>query len=520
MMRVGSAGLTLVGREIFHMEYIVSAEEMKRYDQAAIHKIGIPAMVLIERAALSTVEEIVSRLGGGYLGNVLVLCGYGNNGADGLAVARLLSEKGGIVTVICCGREENASAEWICQRRILENYPVDIGSKFEAGEYNILIDALFGVGLSREVQGEYAGIIEKFNISRGMKVSLDLPSGIHSDTGQVMGCAVKSQLTVTFAFPKKGLLYYPGCVYAGEITVKDIGIGDKSFFAQPPGMFRYTEEPWELLPGRMKQGNKGTFGKVLIAAGSRRMAGAAVLAARGCFRAGAGMVKVISHSRNRDILLNSIPEAMFGEYGELEESFGWAGIMAAGPGLDTGREAASIVENIIGKSTLPLILDADALNILAVRKDLRQEIGRQGREGRSFILTPHLGEMARLLGQTAEELKKIREESVIRLASELNCVIVCKDARTLTCAPGKPVCMNTSGNSGMAAAGSGDVLTGIIAGLAAQGMEVFEAASAGAYLHGRAGDIAAKRLGLHAMTAGNIAEAMCCPAFHRRDTKL
>lgn len=495
------------------MEYLVTAQEMKAYDAEAIERIGIPSMVLMERAALSAWEEIRKRFpAGGAPGDgawrILILAGCGNNGADGLALARMLAEQGDQVEVVCCGKEEKATREWKNQRSILENYSVRIGSKPEGGEYNILIDALFGVGLTREVTGEYAEIIGWINSLRGYKVALDIPSGIHSDHGKIMGCAVKADLTVSFAFCKRGLVFYPGAEYAGEIAVRDIGIGEGCFGGSAPEMFRFTEKAQELLPYRSPQGNKGTFGKVLLVAGSRNMAGAAVLAARGSYCAGAGMVKIISQECNRDILQTSVPEALLGDVQGLEQGLQWALVAAAGPGLGTSSEAAAALEKVLEESRLPLVLDADALNLLAADSRLQDRLAAQAREGREVILTPHIGELSRLTGRSIQEVKDNSLECTKSLAERLNCVIVSKDARTLICRSGGLVCVNTTGNSGMAVAGSGDVLTGIIAGLLAQGMDCFRAAAVGVYLHGCAGDAAAARYGEHGLAAGDIAEAL------------
>lgn len=494
------------------MEYLVTAQEMKRYDEAAISRIGIPALVLMERAALSVREEINKRgLGDMAFGKrktALIVSGCGNNGADSLALARLLSEEGWQVEAIICGRQEKATDQWRTQRAILEKYPVETGSKPQRSEYTILIDALFGVGLSREVQGEFAELICLFNRLEGYKIALDVPSGIHSDTGQELGCAVRADLTVTFAFAKRGLFLREGRSCAGEVAVKDIGIGPAAFFGEEPGCFRYTEPVRELLPHRAPDGNKGTFGKVVLAAGSRNMAGAAVLAARSCYRAGAGMVKVITPQCNRVILQTAVPEALLDDETGLERGMEWADVIAIGPGLGTDGRGEGLLRTALCQSVLPIVIDADGLNLLASSPSLQEITASSGAQGRPVILTPHVGELARLCSVSTAECGKNVPEYAMGLAKRLNCVIVSKDARTFTCMEGKKLCMNTSGNSAMATAGSGDVLTGIIAGLLAQGMGPFEAAGVGVYLHGLAGDKAAGRLGEYAVTAGDIIEGL------------
>ena len=491
------------------MNYLVTSEEMRKYDTNTIEKIGIPGMVLMERAALAVVEQIealVSERNKAEV-KVLVMAGMGNNGGDGLAVARLLAEKAYRVEVLCVGAEEKASLQWRQQRRILEHYPVRTGSKTECGEYTILVDALFGVGLSREVQGEYAEAVAFFNSLCGYKVAVDVPSGLDADTGEVLGCAVKADLTVTFGFCKRGLVLYPGCEYSGKVVTADIGITERSFFGEEPGMFCYEEACKELLPIRNGSGNKGTFGKVLLVAGSVNMAGAAVLAARSAYRSGAGMVKIISPPENRIIIHETIPEALFGSREDLEEGLKWADVIAIGPGIGKDAGAKMCLETVILSSKLPIVIDADGLNLLAEDKELQDALAESER-GRKVILTPHVGELSRLTGVEIAVLKGKLPVYAGELAQKLHAVVAAKDARTFICAEKLPVCVNLRGNSGMATAGSGDVLTGIIAALLAQGMEAFQAAATGVYVHACAGDAAAGALGEHAVMAGDISERL------------
>ena len=513
-----------------YMEYLLTAKEMQEYDTATIERIGIPALVLMERAALAVYEEVLEALGTNGFGckKVLIMAGCGNNGADGLALARMLAEHGDIsrpdgvlrafkgsnkdcfqVDVIICGNQEKATDAWKRQYEILKHFPVRTGSKWPAGEYDILVDALFGVGLSREVGGEYADWMQRFNAQKGFKVAVDMPSGIHCDDGKVMGCAVRADLTVCFAFGKRGLYFYPGCLYAGKVVVRRIGIEVASFGQKWPEMFRYTEKLKDLLPRRIADGNKGTFGKVMLAAGNENMAGAAVLAAGSCYRAGAGMVKILTRECNRVILQTAVPEALMCTVmptqtkQELVED-----VLAIGPGLGTDEWAYGLLSSFLKESDLPMVIDADGLNLLSMHGELMELVSMQAEAGRTIILTPHVGELARLCGITILQVKENPVETAKGLAQKLNCVIVSKDARTLICQRNRMVCMNTTGNSGMAVAGSGDVLTGVIAGLLAQGMEPYAAASVGVYLHGLAGDEAASRVGERGMNATDLMQAV------------
>lgn len=491
------------------MKYLVTAAEMRQYDRNTIENTGIPACVLMERAALGALRAIEGHFSDGAKKSVLVMAGMGNNGGDGLALARLLSERQYDVEVWCVGDRERASEQWRQQEKILRHYPVAISREPSRGSYDVLADALFGVGLSREITGEFARAIEQYNDMEGFKLALDLPSGIDSDTGEVLGCAVLADATVTFGFCKRGLALYPGCRYAGKVDIADIGISGISFQGAKPGMFAYDGEPGKLLPGRRSDGNKGTFGKVLVVAGSRNMAGAAVLAARAAYRIGAGMVKVVTPEENRIILQGAVPEALLETGEELTESLnGWADAVVVGPGLGKDERALRLLAQAVEGCDLPLAVDADGLNLLAENPGLLEVLGRQGNGGRRIVLTPHVGELSRLAGVPVDVLKRDLPGFGLALAGRIHGVAVAKDARTFTCAEKRPVCVNLTGNSGMATAGSGDVLAGMIGGLLGQSMDAFSAASVGAYLHGLAGDAASERLGEYACMAGDIVEAL------------
>ncbi len=522
------------------MRYLVTAEEMRRYDSNAIDKIGIPGMVLMERAALAAREMVLEALGRvlppagdrRQTPEILVMAGTGNNGGDGLALARLLAEDGFSVTVWCVGEKSKASEQWTCQRHIIEYYGVRFCDMPVSGTYAVLIDALFGVGLSRDVAGEYAEAVRRFNELEGYKLALDVPSGICSDTGRVLGCAVQADATVTFGFGKRGLYLYPGCGYAGTVRVADIGITERAFFDEPPGMFCLDEpeEAFALLPQRQGAGNKATFGKVLFIAGSAGMAGAAVLGARAAYRSGAGMVKVLTDEQNRVILQQAVPEALYGNYAadrELEESFSWADVIVIGPGLGRTERARHCLRAAVERGAVqteksrlqPLVIDADGLNLLAEDEALQERLAGQRRQ---VILTPHVGELSRLTGLSIAQLKEGLWQHGTALAQRLHAVVVAKDARTFVCGAGRPVCVNIHGGSGMATAGSGDVLAGIIAGIWAQmsagsGHEAdseaaseraFRAACAGVRLHAAAGDAAVAEKGEYGCMAGDIAEAL------------
>ena len=492
------------------MKYLVTAQEMKQYDKNTIEYLGIPGPVLMERAALAAENFLKERFDAvKERTKVLIFAGMGNNGGDGLALARLLAADGYTVAVRCVGDPEKATEQWKSQWQTLQHFPVKTDSNVQADEYNVIVDALFGVGLSRPVEGIYAEAVKEMNAARGFKLALDVPSGICSDTGKVLGCAFLADATITFGFCKRGLVMYPGADYAGQVQIANVGIGPESFWGQIPEM--YTLEKGErCLPDREPSGNKGTFGKVLLIAGSNGMAGAAILAARAAYRTGAGMVKVITAEENRQILQQGIPEALYGSCRQLAESLEWADVIAIGPGIGREEQALQCLKTVVEKSRKPLVLDADALNLLAEEngKLLAERLRAQGAEGRVVIMTPHVGELSRLLERTIPECKQDLPACARVLAEQFHGVAVAKDARTIACKEEGSCYLNTTGNSGMATAGSGDVLTGVITGLLAQGMDAFDAATKGVYLHGLAGELAARLRTEYGVMAGDIADCL------------
>ncbi|MBS6195728.1 MAG: NAD(P)H-hydrate dehydratase [Clostridiales bacterium] len=493
------------------MKQIVSSRQMKELDQYTIEQMGVPSLVLMERASLAVVEELKKDFD---LTKVLVVCGPGNNGGDGIAVARLLHLEGYRVDLYLCGKKESFTEEADIQWKIAGNYGISLVKTFCPPEYTTIVDAVFGVGLSREISPSHRELFEKINDSRVPVLAVDIPSGIQGTTGRMMGSAIRAKKTVTFAFGKKGLYLYPGAEYAGQTVVKDIGIYGKA----EDGLYALDEEEYCWLPPRPQAGNKGTFGKVLIAAGSKNMSGAAYFAAKACLLSGAGMVRIFTPESNRVILQQQFPEAMLTTYepeeaketilAKLEKARLWADVEAVGPGLGTSREAKWILEEFFrgdaydahGKK--PLVIDADGLNLLSVRMELLKNCKRP------CILTPHMGEMTRLSGFTMEELKKEPEECLRSFQEKFPVITVLKDARTFTGIPGGNRFLNLTGNSGMATAGSGDVLTGMTAGLLAQKILPEQAAPLAVWLHGKAGDLAREKKGERSMTASDLLEAI------------
>lgn len=511
------------------MEYLVLQTEMKKFDKNTIEYYKVPSLVLMERAALVTVEQLRKEKGEGKF-KVLVVSGCGNNGGDGLAIGRLLFLQGCEVDFVLLGKKEKCSEETLAQLAIVEQYGQKIYDRIPEDEYDIVIDAVFGIGLSREIEGSYKEAIEAINQKNAYVCAVDIPSGVHGDSGQIMGCAVRADLTVTYGFRKLGHCFYPGASCCGKIICGQMGIDDKSFLGQFPKFYTYTDLTDVKLPVRRADGNKGTFGKVLVVAGSDGMCGAALMAAKSVFRMGAGMVRIVTAATNREIIQQALPEAMLTVYEsnllekedavtdafeqEFKKALQWADCIVIGPGIGTGKMAKWLLHYCLQKSTLPMVMDADALNLLAEENKtesalsmLREQV--QSKHEGKVILTPHLGEFARLYGCSISEAKANLLSYPKQLADKTGCVVVCKDARTIVAGPDKEAqYINTSGNAGMATAGAGDVLAGVITGLFAQGMDVWQAAVHGVFLHGLAGDGAARRLGERSMMATDIIEQL------------
>lgn len=493
------------------MKHILTAAQMKARDEYTIREIGVPSAVLMERAALAIAEEVLSLIREERRpARVLCVCGSGNNGGDGAACARILHLKGVDASIYVAGNPEHFTEDMAQQMEIARKAGVPELKNPPCREFDILVDALFGNGLSRPVTGTYERTVERMNGAKeaGTRiVAADIPSGIHADTGQVMGCAVKADVTVTMQHVKAGLLLNPGAMYAGRIVTAEIGILDRTAEpdGEPPIYALEDADLVRLLPARIPEGNKGTFGKVLIAAGSSDICGAAILAGEAALRAGAGMVKIVTHANNRQAVNTALPEALTAFYedgdGAAEavlDALDWASVVVAGPGIGTGGPAFAILKTLLGSCRLPLVLDADALNCISTHVELLGDY-----RGPVFI-TPHVGEMSRLTSVSVPDIKSNLVGSARTMAEMWGITTVLKDARTCTALKDGTVFINTSGNDGMATAGSGDVLAGLLGGIIAQGGDLTMAGPAAVYVHGRAGDAAAAVRGRSGMTARDI----------------
>ena len=531
------------------MKYLLTGHEMAEADANTSQVLGIPSIVLMERAALAVAEEITKRFPAS--AGVTILAGPGNNGADGLAVGRLLIDRGYRVQFLLLDPKEppeGTSAR--TQRKILEAYGVNPEifdeDRMKAFAPCVIVDALFGTGLGRPLTGRAAVITEAAAAYRARTgctvVGLDLPSGISSEDGSVMGCAVQCDFTVTFAYYKRGHFLYPGCTYCGETILRQIGIHDRSFTCAgggvPEMVMPERADIAGLIRGREPGGNKGTFGKILIIAGSYSMCGAALLCAEACMRAGAGMVKIFTREENRVIIQEKLPEAMLTVYSalpqeaeqrpeaaqnlsqSLRKDLEWADAVAIGPAIGREEEAHILLKTLLegvsdtgerGKAIRGIVIDADALRLIASEPEY-DELMRHRKKETACILTPHLAEFADLAHVTVKEAAADRTGLLRELCGRYGCTVIGKDARTLVASAGlRQISMITKGNSGMATAGSGDVLTGITAAMlfsVSPGEDLgYRAAQAAAFIHAEAGDAARDSLGEHSMVAGDLIRA-------------
>lgn len=484
------------------MKYILTGSQMKRADKHTIEHIGIPSMVLMERAALKTVELMEQE--NLDLSRTLVACGSGNNGGDGYAIARLLHIKGYDTSIYFVGKETSRSTENQVQKNIAEYYQIPVVQQLEGKEYSVIIDAVFGIGLTREITGDYCNAIEALNAVKGMKVAVDMPSGIHDETAQVMGTAFRADLTIAIAYQKRGHLFQPGNMYAGKVLVADIGIYDDSL---PEGeLLTYHYDKGDLrerFPKRKANSHKGSYGKVLFIAGSKGMSGAAYLCAKAAYAVGAGLVRVYTHEENRVILQQLLPEAIITTYetynrAEVEELLTWADVVGIGCGLGKSESAVQLVKQVLREAECPCVVDADALNILSEHMEYLSYAKQP------VVLTPHMKEMARLLACSVQELSENRMDYLVSMTNNYPVTCVLKDARTLVGQKNEDTYVNVTGNSAMAKGGSGDVLTGIIAGILAQKADVYEAACLGVFLHGMAGDEARAQKGEYSVFASDL----------------
>ena len=511
---------------------VVTAAEMRQIDQDTIEGIGIPGIVLMETAGSAIVRAIerhyptCQRIG--------IFAGKGNNGGDGIVIARQLAHVGRDVHLFLVSPQESFTGEAQINLQIAKNLGLRIEEILTEGALKsnpslnhitsceLLVDAILGTGLRGAVRDPIATLINALNRLPTPILSVDLPSGLDADTGHPLGTCVQADRTVTIGLPKRGLLMHPGAELAGKLEVVDIGFPEQVVDAQNVKVnWTTAAQAAQWMPRRPPSSHKGSYGRVLVIAGSTGMTGAAALASEAALRAGAGLVTLATPKHLNPILEGLLPEVMTLPLPEtdagslaasasstiLEFAEKTQSILAIGPGLSQHPETVSLVHQLIRENresglALRMVIDADGLNALAQDRETISLLNSD------TVLTPHPGEMARLTNTAVPILEKDRISTAQQFASEHGVTLVFKGAPTVTSDPNGNLWVNSTGNPGMATGGMGDVLTGIISGLMAQGIPSESAATLGVYLHGLAGDIAAERLGMHGLIASDVLKAV------------
>lgn len=509
---------------------VVTVAQMRDIEQAAIEEYGIPGIVLMENAGVEVVKQIENLLGSLHNKRISVFAGTGNNGGDGYVVARHLYNQGAKVKVFLIGSKASVVGDALTNLQIITYMGIDVLEVTNSHDWDkvkiamtftdCLVDALLGTGFAGQLRENMTQVVESINKMNKVTIAIDVPTGVDADTGQIQSVAVKASHTITFALAKQGLLLYPAASYVGELCVADIGI-PRLLLSDPQIQQNLitSNDARGIFSKRQPDVHKGSCGKVLVVAGSKGLTGAAALASDAAMRCGAGMVTLgiaeslheIMEIKLTEVMTSPLPEVGDGFVGEdaFDEIVTLSlknDVVAIGPGLGRQTETLDLVRQIVKNVEKPLVLDADALYALIDHTSILLEAKSMP------VLTPHPGEMARLVGLTPEEVNQDRIFIARQAATEWGSIVILKGARTVVAFPDGEVYINSSGNAGMATAGAGDVLTGVIAGLIGQGLSSHEAALAGVYLHGLAGDIVA-RGGMIGMVASDLIKALPAAIF-------
>lgn len=500
---------------------LVTAKEMKALDVQAQNDYAMPGILLMDNAAQAVAEAVHEALTALEGERVVIFCGGGNNGGDGLGAARWLQSYGVSVRAFVVGAaldavQGDAAVELAMFTKAggrveaLSTEDDWVLAELAASKADVLVDALLGTGFHGELEGDVLRACELLNKSEKYILAVDIPTGVNADNGAVCEQAVRADHTVTMALVKTGLLLYPGREYCGDIELADISMPVKLVEDYKSDKYRLTDEiVRELLPLRKANAHKGDAGRVVICAGSPGYTGAAALASDAAVKAGAGLVSLYTPLSSRDVLAIKLTEVMVhgllermpgilggGAASDVASSAEAADVLAIGPGLGTSESTQEAVRTILQKITTPVVIDADALTALADHTEILAAMQAQK------VLTPHPGEMARLTGLEIAEIEADRINVAKKYAEEWQAIVVLKGAPTVIGCPNGTVYVNSTGNSSLATGGSGDVLTGIIAGLAAQEISLQEAAICGVYLHGLAAELTGIDIGL---AAGELA---------------
>jgi len=495
--------------------FVVNGEQMRRIEENIVKIFGVTLSDLMEEAGKALAEEVFNIVGD--RGNVLIVSGKGNNGGDGFVAARILSQKGFKVTVFSLADEGEIKREaknaFLELKRFVtpEILTTDNLKEFKTAllDADVVVDAIFGIGFKGKIEGFVEKIVREINSANLKVVSADIPSGVEADSGQVHGVCVKAIKTVTFIAPKIGLFMYPGAEYVGELKVANLGLPPEALKDGLAQIF-LPDDIKNIIPVPLGDVHKKARGKVLVIAGSCGMTGAAALTAHSALRAGAGLVVLGVPKSLNGILEQKLTEVMtlplaetetgsldLGAYDEIIEASKSFDVVALGPGLSQNERTVSLVQKLIADIDCPLVLDADGLNAVVGKTHLL------AKRLRPTIITPHPGELARLFEISAEEIQKDRLGFAKRAVSKWKVGVVLKGAYSIV-GVNDDFSINTTGNWGMATAGTGDVLTGFISSFIAQGLDPFEAAVLGTYFHGLAGDLAADDMTRYCLIAGDL----------------
>ena len=485
----------------------------REIDRRTIEEFGVPGVVLMENAGRAVASLILGEYPSAK--RIAVICGAGNNAGDGFVIARHLISSGKDVSIHIAERKERYRGD---AKTNLDSL-LEIGSEVrELGgklprikDVDVIVDAIFGTGLDRDVGGFYEKLIKFINRQSARRVCVDIPSGLDADTGRPLGIAVMADVTVTFTPAKLGMCIYPGVDYAGKLCVADITIPRLLWEDLPLELLTF-QKCRGLIKKRAADSHKGTYGHLLVLAGSPGKSGAAVLCAEAALRAGSGLVTLgvpnsISpavEEKTTEVMSVSLKDSKDGTFHPdaheevLRELDGKKTALAIGPGISTSKSAEKFLEKVITQCEVPITLDADALNIISKTPDILKKTKVPA------VITPHPGEMARLCGVRTKQVQDDRIGTSTRFSEKYGCYVVLKGARTVVTTPGGEVFINPTGNSAMATAGTGDVLTGIIGGLAAQGYDSLQSCLLGVFLHGHAADLLLEETGTAGFTASEI----------------
>ncbi len=500
----------------------VSSKQMSSIDRRTIEEVMIPGIVLMENAALKVFQEVMRTIKKTALQAVGVFAGKGNNGGDAFSVAKHLYNNSIKTKVFLLAPKNQIKGDALTNLIVLENIGLEVYEVIDhrslkeleesMKDIDIIVDGIFGTGLKSKITGLQKEIIEKINSTNLPIISVDVPSGLDCTTGKIQGICVKATKTVTFGLPKIGQFLYPGYEYIGELIIEDIGIPKKVIESEKLNTFVIDSDMVAgLIPKRHSESNKGSFGKTFIITGSTGMTGSGILAGSAALRVGSGLVYLgvpgslinIYESLIAESITIPLPDTPDGKILDIAiEKIALqvkkSSVVAVGPGLSIYEEILKIVKYLIQNSNIPVVLDADALNVLAY------DVGFLNNRLSEIIITPHPGEMAKLTGKTIQYIQNNRIEVASQFAVENKVITVLKGARTIIAAPNGEVFINPTGNPGMASGGMGDVLTGIISGLIAQGLKPISAAILGVFLHGETGDRVCKIKGENSIIASDL----------------